>query len=112
MRIHEELPPAGEVNAYIKQLQWLLDNGAQIKLLQLYTVARQPARDYVDKLTEAELEKIAAEARKLSIPVENLYLSRGTQAPDMWQAVLPLGRTNHFRNVFTASSTLEKIRKN
>ncbi len=70
MRIHDQAPPADEIEAYIERLRRLLDNGAKIKLLQLYTIARQPARDYVDKLTDAELEKIADKVRELGTPVE------------------------------------------
>jgi len=70
MRIHDNPPSEDEVRAYVNRLRGLLDQGAQIKLIQAYTVARKTARDYVGKLLEEELEAIAEAIRTLGVPVE------------------------------------------
>ena len=70
MRIHDAPPPADEIAAYVDRLRWLLDNGGQLKLVQIYTVARQTAQPYVGKLTAKRLELIADAIRPLGVPVE------------------------------------------
>jgi wyosine [tRNA(Phe)-imidazoG37] synthetase (radical SAM superfamily) len=70
IRVHDELPPPLEIEAYLDHLRWLLDNGGQIKLVQVYTMARRPTQPYVSALTADELEHIAARIRPLGVPVE------------------------------------------
>lgn len=70
MRIHDKPPPADEIAAYADRLRWLLDSGGQLKLVQIYTVARQTAQPFVGKLTARRLESIADAIRPLGVPVE------------------------------------------
>jgi wyosine [tRNA(Phe)-imidazoG37] synthetase (radical SAM superfamily) len=70
MQIHDAPPPADEIAAYVDRLRWLLDNGGQLKLVQVYTVARPTAEPYVSKLAAEQLESIAAALRPLGVPVE------------------------------------------
>jgi wyosine [tRNA(Phe)-imidazoG37] synthetase (radical SAM superfamily) len=70
MRIHDQPPPADEIAAYVDRLGWLLDHGGQLKQVQIYTVARQTAQTYVNKLTTKRLESIADAIRPLGVPVE------------------------------------------
>lgn len=63
-------PVRSEIDAYLKRLRALVDNGGRIKLVQVYTVARKPAVRQVDKLSFDELETIARGVRGLGIPAE------------------------------------------
>jgi wyosine [tRNA(Phe)-imidazoG37] synthetase (radical SAM superfamily) len=69
MRIQGEPPPAAEIAAYVDRLRWLLESGARVALVQVYTVARRTAESYVTPLTADELEQIAAAVRPLGVPV-------------------------------------------
>lgn len=70
MLVHGQPPPAGEIDAYIARLRDLRDGGCQIKLAQVYTVARGTAEAYVKPLELAALERIARGIRELGIPAE------------------------------------------
>ena len=70
MRIDGQLPPDAEITAYLNRLRTLTQEGGQIKLVQVYTLARKPAQSNVEKLTRDELEKIVSRVRELNIPVE------------------------------------------
>ncbi len=69
VRLHGQPPPGPEISAYVDRLRWLLDGGARIALVQIYTVARRTAEPYVTPLTPAELEAIAAAVRPVGLPV-------------------------------------------
>jgi len=74
MRIQGKVPPRSEIEAYCRQLNHLLQKGAQLKALQLYTIARDPAEAYVSSLMDAELDDIAAAVRaSVDVPVETYY---------------------------------------
>ena len=70
MRIDNAPPPADEITAYVDRLRWLIDNGGQLKLVQVYTVARPTAEPYVTGLMPEQLELIADAIRPLGVPVE------------------------------------------
>lgn len=70
MRIDDQPPPTDEIAAYVERLRWLLQSGGQLKLVQVYTIARRPAESYVGKLSSTELEAIADAVRQLGVPVE------------------------------------------
>lgn len=70
MRVHGHPPPAEERAAFAERIRWLLDNGAALSLVQVYTVARRTAESYVSTLTADELEQIADALRPLGLPVE------------------------------------------
>ena len=74
MRLHGVPPPAEEIEANCDRLCDLLRDGAQIKAVQLYTVARKPAEGFVEPLRDAELDAIAARVRaRVSVPIEVYY---------------------------------------
>jgi wyosine [tRNA(Phe)-imidazoG37] synthetase (radical SAM superfamily) len=64
MRVHGELPPDAEVDAYCERLRTVVAGGGVIKLVQLYTVARGTTEAYATALTADELERIARVARE------------------------------------------------
>lgn len=69
MRVDGQPPPAAEIDAYVERLRWLMAAGAQIALVQVYSVARRTADPRVAPLPEAELEAIAARVRALGLAV-------------------------------------------
>lgn len=64
MRVHGELPPAAEVEAYGERLRAMVAGGGRIKLVQLYTVARGTTEAYATALSAGELEEIARVVRE------------------------------------------------
>jgi len=74
MRVDGVGPEATEVEAYCERLQHILANGGQLKLVQLYTVARPPAQSRVSSLPDAELEVLAKVIhQKTGLSVETYY---------------------------------------
>lgn len=69
------IPPAdAEVIAYCGRLEGLRAGGAQLKSIQLYTVARKPAEPSVSPLADAELDRVAGVVRdRVPVPVEVFY---------------------------------------
>lgn len=63
MKINDEPPSDTEIDAYIGRLRWLIGNGGQVKLLQLHTIARPPAKANVAMLPEPSLRAIAERIR-------------------------------------------------
>ncbi len=70
MRLQDAPPPEAEIAAYVARLRELRAAGAQIALVQIYTVARRPAEPYVSALTGAELEDIGRRVRELGLRAE------------------------------------------
>ncbi len=60
MRIAGEPPTIAELEAFCERLNEITAAGGQLKLVQLYTVARKPAESFVTPLTDAEVDAIAA----------------------------------------------------
>lgn len=73
MNIQGQPPPAREIDAYVEQLKGLVANGCQIKLVQIYTVARRTAEEYVTPLADGALDAIAAKVRDVGLAVETYY---------------------------------------
>ncbi len=69
LRVHGQPPPPDEIAAYVARLRWLCEQGAQVKLVQVYTVVRRTAESYVAPLTAEELEGIGTLLRPLGMPV-------------------------------------------
>jgi len=70
MRINEQPPSADEIAAYCSRLQEIVAAGGQIKLVQIYTVARPPAETCVSALSDNELTAIADTVkRQTTLPV-------------------------------------------
>ncbi|MBX3411667.1 MAG: radical SAM protein [Pirellulales bacterium] len=64
MRIADQAPPATEIAAFCERLNEITAAGGQLKLVQIYTVARRPAESYVAPLTNEEVDAIAAEVHQ------------------------------------------------
>lgn len=60
MRVGGEAPGEAELLAYCDRLNEIVAAGGQIKLVQVYTVARRPAESYVAALSDGEVDAIAA----------------------------------------------------
>ncbi len=58
MRVAGEPPTADELSAFCDRLIEITAAGGTIKLVQIYTVARRPAEDFVSPLTDAEVDAI------------------------------------------------------
>lgn len=58
MRVRGEPPTSTELLAYCDRLNEILAAGGKIKLVQVYTVARQPAESFVSPLLDAEVDEI------------------------------------------------------
>lgn len=70
MTIHGQGPGPDEIAAYVGRLRDLIAAGCQIKLVQVYTIARQTAEAFVAPLPDPALEAIAAQVRQAGLPVE------------------------------------------
>ncbi|SFI24520.1 radical SAM protein [Planctomicrobium piriforme] len=74
MRVQGDAPEVAEIDAYISRLQEIVRNGGQLKLVQVYTVARPPAESFVSSLTNAEVDVIAERVvAETGIPSEAYY---------------------------------------
>lgn len=58
MRVAGDPPPSAEIEAFCDRLNETVAAGGRISLVQVYTVARRPAEDYVAPLTDAEVDAI------------------------------------------------------
>jgi wyosine [tRNA(Phe)-imidazoG37] synthetase (radical SAM superfamily) len=58
MRIHGDAPPPAEQEAFCQRLQEIVAAGGQIKLVQIHTVARAPAENWVAPLGNAEVDAL------------------------------------------------------
>jgi wyosine [tRNA(Phe)-imidazoG37] synthetase (radical SAM superfamily) len=63
LRVHGEVMPEAEVLAYCQRLQELVQQGAQIKEVHAYTVARPTPEPFATALSAGELEAIAQTIR-------------------------------------------------
>ena len=70
-RLAGTLPSQDEIKSYCNRLKEIRDYGGMVRLVQLYTVARLPAEEYVTPLTADELNLIAQEVRETTgLPAE------------------------------------------
>ncbi|MGH7405484.1 MAG: radical SAM protein, partial [Candidatus Methylomirabilales bacterium] len=58
MRVHGVGPDEKEIKAFCDRLREIVVKGGKINLVQVYTVARRPAQDYVTPLSNAEVDAI------------------------------------------------------
>ena len=63
LRLHGQPMPTEELAEYCFRLEELVHDGAQIREVHLYTIARPTPEPYCGKLTKAELEAMAATVR-------------------------------------------------
>ncbi|UCC29277.1 MAG: hypothetical protein JSU86_13870 [Phycisphaerales bacterium] len=64
MRLDGRPPEGFELDAYVDRLNQIVQAGARIDYVQVYTVARRPAEDYVKPLTNGEVDRIAQLVRE------------------------------------------------
>jgi wyosine [tRNA(Phe)-imidazoG37] synthetase (radical SAM superfamily) len=60
MQVHGESPPQAELEAFCDRLNDITTAGGKLKLVQIYTVARQPAESFVAPLSDQAVDAIAA----------------------------------------------------
>ncbi len=58
MRVNGDPPTQNEIEAFCDRLNEITAAGGNLKLVQIYTVARRPAESYVAPLTDAEVDAI------------------------------------------------------
>ena len=73
MNIENRPPGASEITAFIERLRELVTAGCQIKLVQIYTVARTTAEAYVTPLAPDLLDHISDQVKQVPLPVETYY---------------------------------------
>ena len=74
MRVHEVPPSEEELTAFCARLQEITQAGGQIKLVQIYTVARPPAESFVGSLTDNEVDHIVELVKeRTGLPVAAFY---------------------------------------
>ena len=74
MRIDTEPPTAAELLAFCQRLNDIVSAGGKIKLVQVYTVARQPAESNVRPLENSEVDEIVQLVQtKTKLNVEPFY---------------------------------------
>jgi len=73
MNIQGAGPTDDEIAAYVERLRELVERGCQIKLVQVYTVARRTAEDYVAPLAPSSIDAIAARVQALGLTAEAYY---------------------------------------
>jgi wyosine [tRNA(Phe)-imidazoG37] synthetase (radical SAM superfamily) len=66
LKVHGAIMPAEELSAYCQRLNDLVSQGAQLKEVHAYTVARPTPEPYATKLEADELESIAETIRRLT----------------------------------------------
>jgi wyosine [tRNA(Phe)-imidazoG37] synthetase (radical SAM superfamily) len=69
MRIHGSGPSAAELGAYCDRLSEILDAGGRIEEVQIHTLARPPAENWVTPLSDAELNAVAQLVRDRVGPI-------------------------------------------
>jgi len=74
MRIRGKPPPDEEIHAFCQRLCDITASGGRLSLIQVYTVARQPAESYVAPLSDGEVDRIAAAViRETGLPAAAFY---------------------------------------
>ena len=74
MRVNGESPSEAEKLAFCDRLNEITASGGQIKLVQIYTVARRPTESYVMPLADSEVDALTALVRdKTGLVAEPFY---------------------------------------
>ncbi|WP_437204329.1 radical SAM protein [Planctomicrobium sp. SH664] len=74
MNVQGEPPSPAEIDAYLQRLIEVKQAGGQLKLVQVYTVARQPAESFVTPLSNVQVDQIAERVRReAGLPAEAFY---------------------------------------
>ena len=73
MKIHDLRPSDHELVAYVQRLEDLVKGGAKIKLVQIYTVAREPNESYVRPVERHVINRIVRRVRQIGLNAEGYY---------------------------------------
>jgi wyosine [tRNA(Phe)-imidazoG37] synthetase (radical SAM superfamily) len=74
LKMHGEPPAAEELSAFCDRLDEIKQAGGQIKLVQVYTVAREPAEPWVSALEVAEVDAIVSLVKqRTELKAEGFY---------------------------------------
>ena len=74
MKVHGRPPPEAELHAFASHLGDIIAAGGGIKLVQVYTIARQTAEAYATALANSELDHVAGVVREsIELPIETFY---------------------------------------
>src|SRR3954453_23484468 len=74
MRVHNEPPSPAELAAFCDRLNDITAAGGQLKVIQVYTVARRPAESFVAPLADAEVDSIVdLVTRRTGLPARAYY---------------------------------------
>lgn len=74
MRVQGEPPSEEELSAFCDRLNEITAAGGKLKLVQVYTVARRPAEDFVTPLSDAEVDAIVDLVRdRTGLPAAAFY---------------------------------------
>ena len=73
MRLEGEGPEAAELTAFVDRLREITRSGGRIDYVQVYTVARRPAEEYVSALDNAEVDHIVDLVRQAGFRAEAYY---------------------------------------
>ena len=73
MRVNGEAPSDSEIGEFVRRLIELRSGGCQIKLVQVYTVARNTAESFVTPLDKSHVDSIAEKVRATGLNVEAYY---------------------------------------
>jgi wyosine [tRNA(Phe)-imidazoG37] synthetase (radical SAM superfamily) len=74
MRVHGEPPTRRELEAFCDRLNEITSAGGQLKLVQVYTVARRPAESFVAPLSNGEVDAITNLVRtRTNLNAESFY---------------------------------------
>jgi hypothetical protein len=72
--VNGEPPTLAEQFAFCDRLNEIRASGGQIKLVQIYTVARPPAESFVTPLTDAEVDALRDLVReRTGLAAESFY---------------------------------------
>ncbi len=66
MRVNGEPPSESEIDAYCRRLSNIVEQGGQISLVQVYTIARRPAESFVTPLADSQVNGIVEQVRSMT----------------------------------------------
>ena len=73
-RVKNSAPSVEEIDSYCARLNEMISAGGRFSLIQLYTIARDPAEPSATPLPDDELDRLAALVRsQVPVPVEVFY---------------------------------------
>lgn len=74
MLVNQQPPDSAEIDAYCERLNEFIESGGEIKLVQVYTIARRTTEDYVTSLSSEQVDHIAEKVKeKTGLATEVYY---------------------------------------